>query len=88
MSPQAKVQYTVRAIPRSVDRRLRQLAKDSKKSLNQIAVEALARAAGVTEGGEPVARREVDHLVDSWEPEPEALAALAAMRAVDPKLWR
>lgn len=87
MSVQAKIQYTIRAIPKSVDRRLRRLAKETGKSLNQVAVEALARGAGITDA-EPHARRDVDYLIGSWKPEDEARDAFGAMRAVDPKLWR
>jgi hypothetical protein len=89
MSAHTKVQYTLRAVPRAVDRRLRQLAKESGRSLNQIAVEALARGAGIPpEGEEPLPRRDVSYLVGSWKPEPEVLEAFAAFRRVDAKLWR
>ena len=87
MVKHAMVQYTIRAIPRSVDRRLREVAKQSGKSLNRVALEALARGAGVTED-DPVQRRNVDYLVGSWRPEPQVLEAFAAMRAADPKIWR
>lgn len=48
------MQYTIRQVPKAVDKALRVKAKREKKSLNQLAVEALSRAAGVdTEPGKP-----------------------------------
>ncbi len=89
MTTPSRVQYTIRAIPRSVDLRLRRVAKESGKSLNQVALEALSRGVGLTEADEePIARRNVDYLVGSWRPEPDVLDAFAAMRTVDPKSWR
>jgi hypothetical protein len=41
------MQYTIRQVPTTVDRALRSKAKAEGKSLNQIAIEALALRAGV-----------------------------------------
>ena len=41
-------QYTIRSIPTKVDQALRKLAKKTGKSLNDVALEALAKGAGVT----------------------------------------
>jgi hypothetical protein len=48
MSKHAKRQYTIRNIPEQLDRTLRRKAKQSSKSFNQIALEALAAGAGET----------------------------------------
>jgi hypothetical protein len=44
----SKTQYTIRSIPPKVDQALRSQAKKTGKSLNEIAIEALAKGAGVT----------------------------------------
>jgi hypothetical protein len=41
-------QYTIRAIPSKVDKALRKRAQKTGKSLNEVALEALAKGAGVT----------------------------------------
>jgi hypothetical protein len=41
-------QYTIRSIPPKVDQALRSQAKKTGKSLNETAIEALAKGAGVT----------------------------------------
>ena len=43
------MQYTIRNVPESLDAALRQSARQKGKSLNEVAVEALARGAGLTE---------------------------------------
>ena len=47
------MQYTIRQVPKQVDKALRAKAKRDKKSLNQLAIEGLAQIAGVTEPGKP-----------------------------------
>jgi len=44
------MQYTIRSIPSHVDTALRQRAQKSGKSLNEVALEALAKGAGVIAG--------------------------------------
>lgn len=41
-------QYTIRSIPAKVDQALRKRAKKTGKSLNEVALEALAKGTGVT----------------------------------------
>lgn len=43
------MQYTIRGIPRSVDRALRERARRENRSLNEVAVEALAEGLLVDE---------------------------------------
>ena len=80
------MQYTLRNIPREVDRALRLRAKREGKSLNQVAVEALAHGAGVSK--EPVRRRDLTHIAGSWAEDPEFDAALRDQDRVDPELWK
>jgi len=41
-------QYTIRAVPTKVDQALRKKAQKTGKTLNEVAVEALTKGAGVT----------------------------------------
>lgn len=79
-------QYTIRYVPPSVDRALRERAKAEKKSLNQAALEALSRGAGVTE--ERAVHHDLDHIMGTWEEDPEFDKALAAQDVIERELWR
>jgi hypothetical protein len=57
-------QYTIRNVPKVVDRALRRRAGRLSKSLNEVAVEALARGAGVEQ--EAAEHHDVDFLFGSW----------------------
>ncbi len=80
------MQYTLRKIPDELDRALRETAKEQHKSLNQVAVEALQRATGVTDG-EPAKRRDLTDVVGTWVADPRIDAALEDQRRVDPESW-
>ncbi len=41
-------QYTIRSVPPKLDNALRQQAKKSGKSLNEVVIETLAKGAGIT----------------------------------------
>jgi plasmid stability protein len=47
------MQYTIRQIPRQLDKALRAKAKAQKKSLNQVAVETLRRGLGLGPENQP-----------------------------------
>ncbi|MCP4662221.1 MAG: hypothetical protein GY856_43010 [bacterium] len=79
------MQYTLRSIPSDVDQALRQAAHEQRKSLNQVAVEALQRAVGLSE--EPLKRRDVADIVDTWRDDPRIDEALEDQRRIDPELW-
>ena len=79
------MQYTLRNIPRDVDQALRRLARAEGRSLNEVAVDALRRALGLTE--EPVTQRDLQDIVRTWVDDPETDAALAEQRRIDPELW-
>jgi hypothetical protein len=85
MPKQAK-QYTVRDVPPQVDRALRRRARETGRSLNRVAVEALAAGAGES------ARTydDLDFMIGTMS---KAEAArldreVAAQRRIDPGLWR
>src|SRR5438046_1241477 len=81
-----RVQYTIRGIPSEVDQALKRKARRAQKSVNELAVAALRREAGV--GEEPRRHHDLDALAGTWENDPLAEEALAAQRKVDLELWR
>jgi hypothetical protein len=80
------MQYTLRNIPPALDRALRALARREGKSLNEVAVSALARALGL--GDTVVRQRELGDLAGTWEEDPEFDAVVAEHDEVDESLWR
>jgi hypothetical protein len=79
------MQYTLRNVPREVDRALREAARREGKSLNEAALEALARGVGLEE---PIRRRDLRDVAGTWVREPEVEEALEDQRRIDPDLWR
>ena len=80
------MQYTLRNIPENVDKALRERARREGRSLNEVAIEALARALRVQV--EPVRFRDLDDIAGTWVDDPEVEAALEEQRRIDPDLWR
>jgi hypothetical protein len=81
-----RLQYTVRAIPRELDRRLRERAKKEKKSLNLVLLEALTR--GLGNPGEPARHHDLDHLAGTWVEDPEFDEAIRDQDRVDESDWQ
>ena len=79
-------QYTIRAVPAEVDRALRQRAGREAKSLNAVVVEALAR--GLELEAEPVRHTDLDHLIGTWQEDPEFDRAVADFEHVDDEAWK
>jgi len=84
--PSEAIQYTLRKVPRAVDRALRRTAAQQAKSLNEVALAALARGAGVEQ--EAKEHHDLDFLFGSWVDDPAVDQALAEQREVDETLWR
>jgi hypothetical protein len=80
------MQYTIRGIPPSVDKAIRDRARASGKSLNEAAVEALTQGAGVT--GVPHKRRDLSDIAGTWKSDKAFDAALADQDRIDEALWR
>ncbi len=80
------MQYTLRRIPRSLDRAIRQRAIAEGKSLNAVAVEALAEGLGLGKG--EIALRDLSDIVGTWKKEASVEAAFAAQDVVDASLWK
>ncbi len=79
------MQYTIRNVPETLDAALRQSARQQGKSLNEVAVEALARGAGVTESR--TRQRDLGDIAGSWRKDPEFDRARAAQHTIDEDLW-
>ena len=78
-------QYTIRNVPETVDRSLREEARRHVKSLNEIAVEVLRRGLGLTDD---VPRyNDLDDLAGSWVADPAVDRALEEQDRIDPELW-
>jgi len=69
-----------------LDEAIRERAKAEGRSLNQIAVEALAEGVGL--GDEEIVRRDLSDIVGTWKREAAVEAALAFQDRVDESLWR
>ena len=80
------MQYTIRAIPPTLDSELRQRAKAEGKSLNTVAIEALIRGTGL--GDSPVRLRDLSDIVGTWQEDPEFDRAIADQDRVDEEMWR
>lgn len=80
------MQYTIRNVPRPVDRALREWARRQRKSLNEVALAALARGLGL-EHAEP-RRRNLERFKGSWVQDAATDRALDDQRQIDPEIWR
>lgn len=79
-------QYTIRAVPDSIDRSLRRLAKEQDKSLNSVAIETLAR--GLELSAKPGTYSDLDFLIGSWQEDAAFDAAVAEFQRVDEEDWK
>jgi hypothetical protein len=78
-------QYTIRNVPAHVDDALRRRARGEGKSINEVALDALARGAGLVKRYD-----DLDFLIGTMS-EAEAKRMdreIAAQRQIDPKLWK
>lgn len=80
------MQYTLRDIPSLLDSELRRRAKDEGKSLNTVAIEALARGAGV--GAAALRQRDVSDIAGTWQEDGEFDQVIAEQDRIDEHLWK
>ena len=80
------MQYTIRKVPDSLDEALRRAARERGKSLNEVAIEALARGAGVS--GERDRQRDLADVAGTWRKDPVFDSAIAAQDTIDEEMWR
>jgi len=79
------MQYTIRNVPEYLDSSLRSSAQEQGKSLNEVAIAALIRGAGLSEGSHR--RRDLQDIAGSWRMDPEFDSAIAAQDTVDESMW-
>jgi len=79
------MQYTIRNVPETVDSALRKAAQTQGKSLNEIAIEALTRGAGLT--GETLRQRDLEDIAGTLREDPAFDRAMATQDAIDEELW-
>ena len=80
------MQYTLRNIPDALDEALRERARAENKSLNQVAIDALARALGL--GRRAARHRDLSDLAGRWREDPDFDQAIADQDQVDEELWK
>jgi len=80
------MQYTLRNVPAALDRALRRIARREGRSLNEVTLDLLARAAGTA--GEPVKHRTLGDLSGAWADDPAFDDALADQDRIDAALWK
>lgn len=77
------MQYTIRGVPPEVDEAVRKRARESGRSLNEAAIDALAEGSGLRRK-----RRNVGDIAGSWRPDKALEEALAAQDCVDADMWQ
>ena len=80
------MQYTIRNVPDYLDATLRSSAHAQGKSLNEVALEALARGAGLGERRER--QRDLGDVAGTWQEDPVFNSALAEQDTIDEVMWR
>lgn len=79
------MQYTIRNVPGTLDDALRRAARERGKSLNEVAIEALARGAGITE--DRSRQRDLGDIAGTWCNDAAFDSAVAAQDVVDEEMW-
>ena len=80
------MQYTIRNVPNYLDAALRVSAREQGKSLNEVAISALARGFGMAQP--QVRQRDLSDIAGSWSKDPAFDRALAAQDTVDEEMWQ
>lgn len=83
-------QLTLRQIPRPVERRLREAARRSGKSMNRTAVEILGRGLGLEPEEKPKKKRDVSSVFRKWSArdQREFERRTEGFGAIDEEMWR
>jgi hypothetical protein len=79
------MQYTIRNVPDYLDASLRDAAREQGKSLNEVAIEALVRGAGL---GERRRWRDLEGIAGTWRKDAAFDRALAAQDTIDEDMWK
>lgn len=79
------MQYTIRNVPDTLDEALRKAARERGKSLNEVAIEALARGTGITQDRNR--QRDLGDIAGTWRKDAVFDSAIAAQDTVDEEMW-
>ena len=80
------MQYTIRNVPETLDEALRRVARERGKSLNEVAIEALARGAGIAQ--DRSRQRNLGDIAGTWRKDAAFDSALAAQDTIDEEMWK
>jgi hypothetical protein len=80
------MQYTLRNVPGTLDQALRRAARVQGKSLNEVAIQALAR--GLALLGEREREHDLSDIAGTWRKDPAFDSALALQDTVDEEMRR
>jgi len=80
------MQYTIRNIPRSLDRALRLKSRKEGKTLDQVVIEMLER--GLQANERPAKFRDLDDLAGTWVEDPQFDRAIAEQDQIHPDDWK
>ena len=80
------MQYTIRNIPDYLDATLRDVARREDKSLNEVAVAALVRGAGLAARAR--VKRDLSDIAGTWQEDPAFDSAIQEQRKIDEAIWR
>jgi predicted nucleotidyltransferase len=80
------MQYTLRKIPRRLDQALRRKARKEGRSLNEVAIEALALGAGME--GAIGSNHQLDFAIGTRVQDRKFDRAIREQRQIDPELWK
>lgn len=80
------MQYTIRNVPEYLDAALRVAAREQGKSLNEVAIEALARGAGL--GQQQCRRRDLHDIAGTWQEDAAFDIAITAQDTIDEEMWK
>jgi hypothetical protein len=80
------MQYTIRNVPDYLDATLRDSARREGKSLNEVAVAALVRRAGLVERER--VKRDLSDIAGTWAEDPAFDSAIQDQQKIDEAIWR
>lgn len=80
------MQYTIRGISPELDRALKERAKATGRSVNQLVLDLFWQLVATQPSS--VKRRQLTDLTGSWQEDAEFDAVLAEHEQVDPEMWR
>lgn len=79
-------QYTIRNVPSAIDRELRERAKKTTKTLNEVTIEAIRRGLGIS--NDEVVYDDLDDLAGTWQDDEAFDQAIVDQDQIEPSLWR